>query len=166
MLATALCCGCADGGPSPFPLQDAASQNAAGWLDRFVKEGNDPTAPDDRGFTPLHVAATVRIATRLLELGAPADPVADDGTTPLHSAVLFERASLVRLLVKRGANVHATDAEGWQPVHYAAASSDPRNLRTLLKAGADPKVRTTDGALPIEIARRFENHRCVRLLER
>jgi len=165
-LAGWLCAACDEPAQNPFPLQDAASQNASSWIDRYITEGHDPHMPDDRGFTPMHVAATSRIAKHLIALGVAADPVADGGTTPLHVAVLFERTSLAKLLVKEGANVHAVDEGGWQAIHYAAAGNDPRNLRTLLKGGGDPQARTPAGERPLDIARRFDNPRCVRLLER
>jgi ankyrin repeat protein len=158
---------CGDGGPAsdPFPLQDAASQNVIQWIDSYVAAGHDPKLADDRGVTALHVTVSARIARKLIDLGAAVDAVADDGTTPLHAAVIFERPALVQLLIKEGAPVGAVDGVGWQPLHYAAASNDPRNLTMLLRAGADPQARTADGERAVDIARRFQNHRCVRALE-
>lgn len=161
-----LCMACSQPADDPFPLQDAAAQNAARWIKRFKEAGHDPRLADDMGITPLHVAATVGIGHQLIALGAEVNAVASDGATPLHAAVMFERTSLTKLLLKHGADVEAADSHGWRALHYAAASNDPKHVRMLIKAGATRDARTSEGYTPTDIAYRFNNPRSIAALER
>ncbi|CAK1545927.1 unnamed protein product [Leptosia nina] len=82
----------------------------------------DPSAKDNAGFTPLHVAAAkghVRIA---------------------------------RLLLQYGANVSAAAQGGIRPLHEACESSHMEIIRLLLSYGADPLLGTYAGQTPEELA--------------
>jgi ankyrin repeat protein len=66
------------------------------------------------------------------------------GGTPLHFAVLFGRASIVKLLLSAKAQVNPRAKDGMTPLHLAAANDRMDEARLLLGAGAD--VNATDGA--------------------
>ncbi|CAH4035671.1 unnamed protein product [Pieris brassicae] len=86
------------------------------------KMESDPSAKDNAGFTPLHVAAArghVRIA---------------------------------RLLLQYGANVSAAAQGGIRPLHEACESSHIEIIRLLLSYGADPLLGTYAGQTPEELA--------------
>lgn len=92
-----------------------------------------------RGKTALLVAAERGlhdIVRLLLEAGADASAVSDDGWTPLLFAGFdFDRA-LVKLLLAHGADVNARSALG-APLHFA---QDTEIARALIAAGADVKA--------------------------
>jgi uncharacterized glyoxalase superfamily protein PhnB len=61
--------------------------------------------------------------------------------TPLHLAVLKDRADMVRLLLELGADPHAEDSRGYTPLNFVSADSDPAIAGLLIAAGADPNER-------------------------
>jgi len=61
--------------------------------------------------------------------------------TPLHLAVLKNRADMVRLLLELGADARAKDSRGYTPLNFVTATSDPAITGLLVAAGADPAER-------------------------
>jgi ankyrin repeat protein len=103
--------------------------------------------------TPLDVfeAATVGDVARLREL-LDEDPLmvhelSADQTTALHFAAFFAQPDTVRLLLERGADVHAVSPTfgNVTPLHSAAAAKSPEIVHALLDEGADPNARQTGG---------------------
>jgi ankyrin repeat protein len=90
-------------------------------------------------------------ARLLLERGADADAGA------LHAAAGRSRASLVRLLLDAGADVHRREPDtGRTPLHVAVTGGSgdaPEVVQALLVAGADVDATTSDGASPLDISR-------------
>jgi ankyrin repeat protein len=75
-----------------------------------------------------------------------------DGRTPLMHAVLAEDATpeVVRLLIERGADVHAADtAQRWTALHFAARDQNEPLVRVLLAAGADIDAVDVFGNTPL-----------------
>jgi ankyrin repeat protein len=93
-----------------------------------------------------------------LALSAPGGDVhafSADGWTALHLACGFGTAEAVRLLLERGADVHArsTNALANQPLHAALAMTrDPESVRLLLLHGADPNAPQHGGFTPLHQA--------------
>lgn len=73
----------------------------------LVARGAAIDVADDKGHTPLHMAARAghtSMAAFLMESGADPDTRDDKGLTPLHQAVIGGHADMVRLLLAHGAN--------------------------------------------------------------
>lgn len=64
--------------------------------------------------------------------------------SPLHAAVLWNRAPFVQMLLDAKADASARDAQGETPLHEAAALDEADICARLLDAGADPNARTRD----------------------
>ena len=75
-----------------------------------------------------------------------------DGRTPLMHAVLAEDAdpAIVKLLLKKGADIHATDSDQkWTALHFAARDQKEEIVRTLLEAGASVDPVDVFGVTPL-----------------
>ena len=76
---------------------------------------------------------------------------APDGHYPLGLAAFFGHPSAVRLLLDRGADVHAASQNQMkvQPLHAAVAGRSAEAVAALLDAGADPNARQQVGYTPL-----------------
>lgn len=122
---------------------------------------------------PLDVfdAAAVGDVARLTQLlDADPDQVgawSGDGFTPLHLAAFFDRGDAVRLLLDRGADVHATARNDMrvQALHSAVAAQSTEIVAALLVAGADPNARQQGDYTPYMAAVEHDNAGLMRLLQ-
>ncbi|KAH9630579.1 hypothetical protein HF086_016083 [Spodoptera exigua] len=166
----------------------------------LLQHGADPNIRNTEGKTPLDLAdsATRPVLTgeycaadvleaarsgaddRLASLLTPlnVNVHASDGrrSTPLHLAAGYNRARAVRLLLQRGADVHAKDkgtpslpgecsvealvnfqhvGTGDRPLHCAASSVYPKRkqvMEMLIRKGARVNEKNKDGQTPLHVA--------------
>ncbi len=126
------------------PLMAAATSSAAVVV-LLVKHGADVKASTKRGETALANAANrgdLQSVRLLLDKGADLQAIDYRGYTPLMHAAYYDTVSpeLIRLLLGRGANVHAT-GEGETAVSLAAKRGDTEVTRLLREAKARPQSR-------------------------
>lgn len=128
----------------------------------LISAGAAFDAPDRSGSTPCAEAARhncLRNAAILIKAGANVDARYVGNASLLHmiaetpnvnprSVELQEKA--LRLLLKRGANIHVVDKSGQSPVHCASASAEAVML--LFLAGANIDARDNGGRSPVELA--------------
>jgi|GEM_PF-5194569 len=74
-----------------------------------------------------------------------------NGWRPLHVAVFAGRASIIAELLKKGADVNATDEDRNTPLHTAALVGDVELMGKLIDAGADIDAPSVLGR-PLELA--------------
>jgi hypothetical protein len=107
--------------PMPFelglghPLEYAIYWSPLAFIERLIEAGSNANYDDDAGFPSLIAAL---------------------------STTRTDRLDLVRLLVRRGADLNQRGINDWTPLHYAASTRDFPAIRLLLESGADPTVRT------------------------
>jgi len=77
----------------------------------------------------------------------------EHGETPLSLAALYADATLVRILLERGASPNEADADGRTPLHWAVG--DLEKTRLLLAHGSKPIARTRLGNSPLLLAARY-----------
>jgi ankyrin repeat protein len=150
----------------------------------LVKAGGDLNARGREGLTPLASATwtgTAQTAVALLEAGAKTDLVLPEwmaGRGTLYHLVVEKlevdkdgapELSLLRALLKHGADVNRPDEFGQTPLHSACYRSGPLKgemALVLLAGGADPKLRDDNGVTPLHNAADADRPRLVRELIR
>jgi ankyrin repeat protein len=137
------------------PLHDAVMNRNPGLLNLLLSKGGNPNEVDNRGRTPLHIAAGVGCrdcAVLLIQAGADVNARDKNGRTPLHYAVWYGRLAVADLLLRKGAAPNAIDNKGNTPLHYAVKKIRPDLVELLLQHGADPNVRGYRGTTPLYLA--------------
>lgn len=112
------------------------NQNVVELLLHFRANVN---AADDRGWTPLHEAASTdnaEITTLLLQRSAFPDVASLDGQTPLHRASITGYHDNVKALLDFDADMDATDQNGLTPLHAAVETGHAEVIRLLLERRA------------------------------
>lgn len=96
------------------PLLHAALNNQDDVARLLLKHEADPNVPDERGWTPLAVAAQkgYAVITRLLLQNS-----------ALCCAASRNNKECARLLLEARADVSIADVKGWTPLHYAVLGS-------------------------------------------
>lgn len=147
---------------APHARPDAAEAAALGDVQRLeavLRE--DPARAHVRsgdGWTPLHLAGFFghrAAAERLLDAGADLAAISSNATanTALHAAIAGRcDEGTIELLVRRGADVHATGEGGYTPLHIAASRGCLPVIELLLAEGADASAVTHDGRTAARIA--------------
>ncbi|KAI5808962.1 putative proteasome regulatory particle subunit [Peziza echinospora] len=113
-------------------------------------EGFDVDTRDDRGWTPLMYASSVRHGEDVMELlirrGADVNAKNDNGQTPLHLAASKSNISAARLLLSKGATSRVKDKFMQQlPLHRAAAVGSAPMVGLFLQEDRDAR-----GKYPID----------------
>lgn len=123
----------------------------ANWADAlaWLKQANpDPNAHDERGATPLSLAAAAGrtdLVKELLRQGAEPDQRGAGGMTPLGVASFNGHELVVRELLRRGARTDVPNATGQWPLHLACATGQQGVVKLLLDAGSDATAPNREG---------------------
>lgn len=153
-------------------LHIAARQGHVEVMELLLAAGADGSAQDSRFLgTPLHHAAIGGNADAvrcLLNHGCPVGIRDSRGATPLHAAVIGQRAStnVVQALLQAGADINARhSADGSTPLMWAA-SSEPSAamLRFLVESHADLNATDRHGWTALMHAKVFGSDAATNLL--
>jgi len=97
------------------------------------------------------------IAKMLMEYGADAHAVDNDGWTALHLACCGKKLEVTKLLIENGANVNANTKDGRTPLHLACENGRWKMVQFLLRRGANVNAKTANGDSPLLVASKL-NH--------
>jgi ankyrin repeat protein len=125
----------------------------------LIERGADVGAKTDDGWTPLHLASSMKeleIAKLLLERGADVEAKNNDGWTPLHLASEYNRIETAKLLLDAGADLEAEDDTGWTPLHWASEYNRIEIAKLLIELGADVGAKDVYGNTPLDLAQSDE----------
>ena len=113
-------------------LQQAIRTGSRETVINLINENPDlVNEPDERGFTPLIMAAyfdQLEILKSLLEKGARINDVDGAGNTALMGAVFKGYPEIVRYLLNKGASTQAKNINGANVMTYAAAMASQKSL--------------------------------------
>ncbi|KAJ8425666.1 hypothetical protein Cgig2_015334 [Carnegiea gigantea] len=119
----------------------------------LLKHGADPNVTNDKGFTPLHLAAK-KGRTDLMQLfivkGAKVDAEAVIGT-PLQGAAAHGVKDSVEFLLKNQANPNLACSSASPPLICAIYAKSVDCVRVMLELGADPNISSC-GLTPLAVA--------------
>ncbi|HSJ64375.1 MAG TPA: ankyrin repeat domain-containing protein [Gemmatimonadaceae bacterium] len=126
-------------------LAIARDHGFSSWRALKAEVERRATDPAHRFLDACAAGDAESVAALLAEHPALATAVDDrrthDGWTALHTAAFAGRATVVRLLLRHGADPHAREqGDNTTPLHWAAARSDPDTVRALLDVGADAQA--------------------------
>jgi uncharacterized protein len=94
---------------------------------------------------------SVRIARQLVEKGVEVDTIDDRGCTPLMMAANRSNLPLVRFLLSAGADVNRQDSDEANRLSVLMYAESPEMVQFLLENGADPNIRTAYGKNAYEV---------------
>ncbi|RXM35953.1 Ankyrin repeat domain-containing protein 27 [Acipenser ruthenus] len=88
----------------------------------------------------------------------------DRGYTPLHIAAVCGQSSLIDLLVSKGAVVNATDYHALTPLHLSCQKGYQSGTLLLLHYKASTNVQDINGSTPLHLACMYGHEDCVKAL--
>jgi ankyrin repeat protein len=118
----------------------------------LLEKGADPAIGDNKGFTPLHLAAKHSYNTDILALlltrekKIEINKVNESGLTALYVAVATSNVTAARFLLEKGANPNVADPNGYIPLHVAAKYAKDMDIVELLLNHKDTNVNFLDNA--------------------
>ncbi|XP_041951642.1 NF-kappa-B inhibitor epsilon [Alosa sapidissima] len=144
------------------PLHLATYLDLPAVVRRLVDGGASLALQDHDGNTPLHVACEqgrgdcASEMTRNIPPGQ-LTPVLEAqnwrGVTCLHLATLHRRHRLMKLLIKKGANLNVQEGtSGKSPLHMAVELHDVSAVTLLLNKGANVDAAMFNGCTPLHLA--------------
>jgi len=131
-----------DGGTGDTALHILAARRDTPWLNYFLARGADPNIRNNKGETPVVVAAAIGYADGvelLVASGARLDESNATGETPLMSAVHRRDLAMVRILLKGGANPNRSDSAGRTALDYARIEDRTGTMVSEMEASAKAK---------------------------
>ncbi len=146
--------------PSPERRQqllfDAARLGRTDMIDPLLKAGADINAYDDRGFTPLILAAyngQLSTVDALIAKGANAcRPDRDQGNTAQMGVAFKGEDAIATRLLKAGCDVNARNNAGQTALMMASLFNRTRQVDMLLAAGADRTIQDAAGRSASSVA--------------
>ncbi len=120
-------------------LHMAAYVDDAGIFIRFIKNGVDVNARNNKGDTPLKYCALFgawKEARLLIHCGAAVDIADNNGDTALHTAILSANPDMAELLLNAGASTDVQNSQGKTPMHWADCYQDEKCKNLLIQHGA------------------------------
>eukprot|EP00123_Amoebidium_parasiticum_P016653 comp23535_c0_seq1/m.39632 comp23535_c0_seq1/g.39632 ORF comp23535_c0_seq1/g.39632 comp23535_c0_seq1/m.39632 type:complete len:1134 (-) comp23535_c0_seq1:21-3422(-) len=160
---------CAVDAHGRLALHHAAMNGHAPCLQLLLPHHQNPSYPDSEGYTPMFYAL-VQGATEcvrvLLDAGVEVDGLTGlSQMTPLHVAAQYGHASIVDMLLKRGAQPDSTDENGCTPLHLAARAGHQHCVLLLAQHGADVNKKETNTHWSPLFEAASEGHlKCVEIL--
>ncbi|MCL7488962.1 MAG: ankyrin repeat domain-containing protein [Desulfobulbaceae bacterium] len=156
-----------DVSPGTPLLNTLVDQKSFGWQERketieyLCRRGANGNIRDDRGYSPLHLAAqygAVATAQILLRHGAEINVrskarklsySSQDDTTPLLVAAQHYQPEMIHFLLKKGADPNIANKQQRHPLLFSRIIADPGTVKMLLEHRADPNAVDSSNRTPL-----------------
>ncbi|WP_299584281.1 acyltransferase family protein [uncultured Sunxiuqinia sp.] len=97
------------------------------------------------------ISGNLEAVKQLLDAGTDVnDPEPAGGSSPLISAIVFDKTDIALALIEAGADVNFKNKEGSTPLHSAAFFCRTELVKELLEHGADKAIRNNAGSTALE----------------
>uniref|UniRef100_A0A2P2HX24 Ankyrin repeat domain-containing protein 11-like n=2 Tax=Hirondellea gigas TaxID=1518452 RepID=A0A2P2HX24_9CRUS len=143
-------------GPHDSPALPGANTQQHNYPSMASGRGGGICKRNERGETPLHVAAIRGDADRVQQLiarGSDVNAVDYAGWTALHEACNRGFVSVARELISAGALVNAKGLDNDTPLHDACVNNHFKIVELLLESGASTSVVNRRGETPGDVCR-------------
>jgi len=133
----------------------------------FLSCGIDLEVKDERGWTPLMIAAAngnEELTLLLIHCGARLMVRDINGFTPLHWAAFSGMSNVVELLISKGVDVNSQSQFGWTPLMQACTRGHLSVCSALIASGANVNLSNSEGSTALHIAASKGFHEIVQLL--
>ncbi|KAI1377489.1 ankyrin repeat-containing domain protein [Hypoxylon crocopeplum] len=136
------------------PLHYASDTELDDLTFLLLKYGANPSKPNNRGSTPILLAAEmgkVKSVEALIDKGADPQHASHSGVTALHRAAYNNHPDCVRFLLDKGADPNYANEWGYTPVGLAASNGYVECVQEFLKHQkekprvVDLTIKNTDG---------------------
>ncbi len=121
----------------------------------FLSCGIDLEVKDERGWTPLMIAAAngkEKLASMLIHNGARLTAKDMNGFTPLHWAAFKGMTRIVDLLISKDVDIDAQSKFKWTPLMQACTKGSLEVCQALVAAGANTELTNSEGKTALQIA--------------
>ncbi|XP_014294729.1 serine/threonine-protein phosphatase 6 regulatory ankyrin repeat subunit B [Halyomorpha halys] len=148
-------------------LNEAVFNGKATEVIKLLEAGTFLESRDDRGRTPLHIAAKCgydEIVELLLKFGGRLSARDDNGNSPLHIAVINKHTKCVKRLLQGGADTNAVDSAGCNSLHFATRNCHVKAIKILIDQGIDLNAGDNYGNTPLHYAVCCDNIRALIIL--
>lgn len=153
--------GVKEGLTSDYLLRSVSLKNETGTL-TMLKGGIDPNVANEKGNTPLIIAASLGDLTNLQHLlayRADVNAANKDGNTALIYAARYNHPEVIKMLLQPQTmqtplDVNAKNKAGETALYWGASKGYVEVVKRLLAAGADPTIAAKNGLVPYAIAQR------------
>jgi ankyrin repeat protein len=133
----------------------------------FLSCGIDLEVKDERGWTPLMIAAAngkEKLTHLLIHSGARLMSKDVNGFTPLHWAAFKGMSNIVELLISKEVDIDAQSKFKWTPLMQACTRGHLEVCSILVAAGANLDLANSEGSTALQIASSKGFHGIVELL--
>ncbi|KAG5283939.1 hypothetical protein AALO_G00021220 [Alosa alosa] len=139
----------------PMLMNASALQGDIVSMQTHLKEGADVCVPDNRGRTPLHLAAgegDVETVKYLISKGADVNARDNSEGTPIMDAIRFKNYEVVKFLVNEGALLEMSEPDLGAEMCCLAYLGDTEQMEAWKLAGVSLNFADLDGRTPLHVA--------------
>lgn len=140
---------------SPQGFLKAIEEENIDVIHVFLSSGIDLEIKDERGWTPLMIAAAngkEKLSLLLIHSGARITARDVNGFTPLHWAALKGMSTIVELLLSKEVDVDSQSKFKWTPLMQACTRGHMPVCSILAAAGANVSLVNSEGSTALQIA--------------